>query len=197
MTGAPREIVTFDHDGSAGYSYLPEDHCGPCAMCFDGHRGEDWVIFPSVEEGEEAVGLALTPQIGGYRNAALHPVSDAPPTARRCETAGEWLLEDDPRPSANPLLDPHYRNVYVRTVGELRAALSGLPDEMPIVHSGYAVNGFSWNRKGALARTAEWHFSDIEAGVRQERRGLTAFRLVELGPYDWRQIAGREPEQGE
>lgn len=44
-----------------------------------------------------------------------------------------------PRPLSpeQELADRYWRSAYARTVGELRAALADLPDEFPLIHSGY------------------------------------------------------------
>lgn len=53
-----------------------------------------------------------------------------------------------------------FKSVYVRTAGELKAAIADLPDDLPLVHTPLRSNGEHLaNRQGLHVRTGEWAFT--------------------------------------
>lgn len=86
--------------------------------------------------------------------------------------------------------DKYFRRSYVRTVGELRAAIADLPDGFPLIHTGSQVcpdGGVEhFNALGLMVCTGSWSF----AGP-----GLTTFsdpgwslRLESCTSSDWSKI---------
>ncbi|WP_081712907.1 hypothetical protein [Burkholderia sp. AU4i] len=95
-----------------------------------------------------------------------------------------------PRPLSpeQELADRYWRSAYARTVGELRAALADLPDEFPLIHSGYDsdLKG-NKNRLGVHVNTGEWKWTTPDCPD-YSRHPRWALRITSFDPCIWKQI---------
>lgn len=74
-----------------------------------------------------------------------------------------------------------FKRSYVMTVGELKAALADLPDDLPLVHTPHMPPGQHLaNRKGLHVHTGEWAFT----GPGLPAWGDNAQWSLRIGPLD-------------
>ena len=81
----------------------------------------------------------------------------------------------------------YWQSAYVRTVGELRATLAGLPDDFPLIHTGHDASGDSKNRLGVHVTTNEWAWTTAEHPEYGRHSGW-AMRISGFDLYNWNQI---------
>ncbi|HBO5516251.1 TPA: hypothetical protein L4559_005180 [Pseudomonas aeruginosa] len=85
--------------------------------------------------------------------------------------------------------DLYYRSKYVRTVGELRAAIADLPDDFPLVQTSRRVEGSgevtSFNCRGVHAICHEWI---AEGPGESGHEAKWSLRLSGFDPHNWSKI---------
>lgn len=81
-----------------------------------------------------------------------------------------------------------YLRSYARTVGELRAAIASLPDELPLVHTPYTPAGQHLNNRiGLLVQSGEWAFTG--PGLPEwSREARWSLRIGALDYSDWDRV---------
>lgn len=82
------------------------------------------------------------------------------------------------------------RNKYVKNVGELRAAIAELPDEFPLIHTGYDQHGVNANRQGALVMVNEWAW--VAPGGNEYGPAKMCLRVSGLSGFHWREMLKKE-----
>ncbi len=81
-----------------------------------------------------------------------------------------------------------FKKTYARTVGELKAALAELPDDMPLVHTPRMMLGQHLNnRKGLLVHTGEWAFTGPGLSAWSDR-AQWSLRIDPLDHSDWDRV---------
>ncbi|MEX3960238.1 hypothetical protein [Trinickia sp. EG282A] len=95
-----------------------------------------------------------------------------------------------PRPLSQEqeLARRYWQSTYARTVGELRAALANLPDDFPLIHTGYDEHREAKNRLGVHVTTNEWEWTTPEHPAYGRYSGW-AMRIGVVDLYHWNHIA--------
>ncbi|ALN21815.1 hypothetical protein [Ectopseudomonas mendocina] len=75
-----------------------------------------------------------------------------------------------------------WRSAYIRNVGELRAALAGLPDDFPLIHTAEYTN-----REGLHLSAAQWCFSRAD-GSAVHHDPVWSLRIGDVSPSHWEKI---------
>lgn len=75
------------------------------------------------------------------------------------------------------------RSAYIRNVGELRAALAGLPDDFPLIHT-YEYT----NRHGLHLSAGLWCFTRPDGNGSEYRDPVWSLRIGEVAPHHWEKI---------
>lgn len=97
----------------------------------------------------------------------------------------------EPEKSADDVAFEKYcRRAYVRTVGELRAAIADLPDDFPLVHTGRKCNPDRtveyFNALGVQVQTGTWIFTGPGLPTWGEPRW--SLRVDGFDPGDWAKV---------
>ncbi len=79
------------------------------------------------------------------------------------------------------------RNVFARTVGDLRAATADLPDDFPLIHTGSECNG-KYNRLGVHVVVNEWVWHTPERQEYDWGSPAYALRLMVLDAPMWNRV---------
>ncbi|WNH54803.1 hypothetical protein [Stenotrophomonas oahuensis] len=83
--------------------------------------------------------------------------------------------------------DRLYRSVDVLTVGQLRQALAGLPDEMPVIHTAEMLDsGLRTNRIGLSVQSGEWAYDEPGKPSYDDTRWC--LRVAEVWDHRWHSL---------
>ncbi|MDD1493990.1 hypothetical protein DF016_10405 [Burkholderia stagnalis] len=158
--------------------------------------------------GQDLPYLVTASYEGGYESAAdlIHAEKslvafNVQPAVSRCALPGHiefctfesrkiiYRFFGVPRPLSpdEELARRYWQSTYARTVGELRAALADLPDDFPLIHTGYDECRDVKNRLGVHVTTNTWEWTTDEHPD-YGRHGGWAMRIGALDLYDWNQI---------
>ena len=93
----------------------------------------------------------------------------------------------EPLSTEEKLSKQFWQSTYARTVGELRAALEGYPDDFPLIHTGYDDNLASKNRLGVHVKTNTWIWTTSEQ-PNYGHHGGWAMPISNFDTSEWNEI---------